>query len=63
MDNVRYGNPRIVPILPNMTGVHKAIGLRLGVDMDQDVEISWTLQADGAPMKKGKIKLKDIVRR
>lgn len=63
MDNVRYGNPRIVPILPNMTGVHKAIGLRFGVDLDQDVEISWTLHADGAPMKKGKIKLKDIVRR
>ena len=63
MNNVRHGNPRIVPILPNMTGVHKAIGLRSGVNLNQDLEITWILYADGAPMKKGKVKLKDIVRR
>lgn len=63
VNNVRYGNPRIVPILPNMTGVHKAIVLRPGINLDKDAVISWTLHADGAPMKQGKIKLRDIVRK
>lgn len=63
LNNVRYGNPRIVPILPNMTGVHKAILLQSNIKLPQDAEISWTLHADGAPMKQGKIRLGDVVMR
>ena len=63
VNNVQYGNPRIVPILPNMTGVHKAIYLQSDINLNPDTEIRWTLHADGAPMKFGKIRLGDIVRR
>ena len=59
--NIKYGLPRIVPILPGMTGVYKGIVLNPSA-LYQDVEISWCLNADGASAKNGKIKLKDIVR-
>lgn len=58
--NVKYGLPRIVPILPGMTGVHKGIALQPNAKLDQNIEISWHLNADGASPKQGKIKLKDI---
>ena len=61
--NIRYGLPRIVPILPGMTGVYKGIVLQPNVDFNQDIEISWRLNADGASPKCGKIKLKDIPRK
>ena len=61
--NIKYGFPRIVPILPGMTGVHKGIVLQPNANLNQDIEISWRLNADGASIKSGKIKLKDIPRK
>lgn len=61
--NVKYGFPRIVPILPGMSGVHKGIVIQLNANLNQDIEISWRLNADGASVKSGKIKLKDIPRK
>ena len=61
--NIKYGLPRIVPILPGMTGVHKGIIIHPNANLNQDVEISWCLNADGASVKSGKIKLKDIPRK
>ena len=61
--NIKYGPPRIVPILPGMTGVHKGIVIQSSINLNQDIEITWCLNADGASVKCGKIKLKDIPRR
>lgn len=58
--NIKYGQPRIVPILPGMTGVHKGIVMQSNINLNQDIEISWCLNADGASVKSGRIKLKDI---
>ena len=62
-NNIKYGQPRIVPILPGMTGVHKGIILLSNANFNQDTEISWRLNADGAHPKTGRIKLKDIPRK
>ena len=62
-NNIRYGQPRIVPILPGMTGVHKGIILLPNANLNQDTEISWRLNADGALPKTGRIKLRDIPRK
>ena len=62
-NNIRYGQPRIVPILPGMTGVHKGIILLSNANLNQDTEISWRLNADGALPKTGRIKLRDIPRK
>ena len=61
--NIRYGQPRIVPILPGMTGVHKGIIIQSNANINQDIEITWRLNADGASIKSGQIKLKDIPRK
>ena len=61
--NIKYGQPRIVPILPGMTGVHKGIVMQSNINLNQDIEISWCLNADGASIKRGRIKLKDISRK
>ena len=58
--NIKYGPPRIVPILPGMTGVHKGIVMQSNINLNQDIEISWCLNADGASIKNGQVKLKDI---
>lgn len=61
--NVKYGPPRIVPILPGMIGVYKGIILNSQANLNRDVEISWVLNADGAAIKSGKIKLNEIPRK
>ena len=61
--NIRYGQPRIVPILPGMTGVHKGIIIQSNANINQDIEITWRLNAVGASIKCGQIKLKDIPRK
>lgn len=62
-NHIQYGPPRVVPILPGMAGVYRSIMLVSTVNLNQDTEIFWTLNADGATLKKGKIKLKEIPRR
>ena len=60
--DVRFGNPRIVPILPAMIGVYKGIILNPSADFSSDAEIRWVLHADGAMPKQGVVRLKEILK-
>ena len=46
-----------------MIGVYKGIILNSQANLNRDVEISWVLNADGAAIKSGKIKLNEIPRK
>lgn len=54
-----YGPSRFDPILPKTRGSSKAISLAVNPQLDER-EITWTVFADNAELKEGKIKLKDI---
>lgn len=62
-NNIKFGNPRIVPVLPQTTGVYKHIVLSELTDFNSTVEIRWRLNADCAPQKSGVIRLCDIPRK
>ena len=62
-NNIRYGPPRIVPVLPKMTGPSKGIFIVPNVNLNQDIEIKWELYADCAPIKHGSIRLNEIARK
>lgn len=62
-NNIKYGPPRVVPVLPKMTGPSKGIFLKDNVSLNQDIEIKWDLYADCAPVKHGSIKLREICRK
>ncbi|MCH5330192.1 MAG: ATP-binding protein [Alistipes sp.] len=61
--NIKFGNPRIVPVLPHTTGVYKHIILSELADFDSTAEIRWRLNADCAPQKSGSIRFCDIPRK
>lgn len=61
--NIKFGNPRIVPVLPQTTGVYKHIILSELTDFNSTAEIRWRLNADCAPQKSGTIRLCDIPRK
>ena len=61
--NIKFGNPRIVPVLPQTTGVYKHIILSELTDFSSTAEIRWRLNADCAPQKSGTIRLCDIPRK
>lgn len=61
--NMKFGNPRVVPILPHTTGVFSPIILSNGIDFNSTAEIRWRLHADCAPQKSGIIKFSDIPRK
>lgn len=61
--NIKFGNPRIVPVLPNTTGVYKHIILSELADFNSRAEIRWKLNADCAPQKSGSIRFCDIPRK
>ena len=62
-NNIKYGPPRIVPVLPRMTGPSKGVFLIPNVNLNQEIEIKWELYADCAPVKQGSIKLSEISRK
>lgn len=61
--NIKFGNPRVVPVLPQTTGVYKHIVLAENTDFSSTAEIRWRLNADCAPQKSGTIRLCDIPRK
>ena len=61
--NIKFGNPRIVPVLPQTTGVYKHIILSELADFNSTAEIRWRLNADCAPQKSGSIRFCDIPRK
>lgn len=61
--NIKFGNPRIVPVLPHTTGVYKHIILSELADFDSTAEIRWRLNADCAPQKSGSVRFCDIPRK
>lgn len=61
--NIKFGNPRIVPVLPHTTGVYKHIILSDLIDFNSTAEIRWRLNADCAPQKSGTIRICDIPRK
>ena len=56
----QYGPSRFDPVLPNMSGYSKKIELSPNYK-NFDGEIEWTVYADNALPKTGKIKLNDVV--
>lgn len=56
----KYGPSRFDPILPSMRGYAKEINLNSNYK-NFDAEIEWTVYADNALPKTGKIKLNDVV--
>ena len=62
MGNPIPGTPRVIPILPDITGPYRPIELKENTIFDAR-EIKWKIYADAAPCKSGSIKLCDIERR
>ena len=59
LGNPIVGTPRVIPILPEITGPSRPIELKVGTSLDSR-EIKWKIFADTAPCKTGSIKLCDI---
>ena len=59
LGNPIVGTPRVIPILPEITGPSRPIELKVGTSLDSR-EIRWKIFADTAPCKTGSIKLCDI---
>ena len=61
--NMKFGNPRVVPILPQTIGVFSPIILSNRINFNDTSEIRWHLHADCAPQKSGVIRFCDILRK
>lgn len=59
--NPILGTPRVVPILPDITGPCRTIELKENIIFDYR-EIKWKIYADTTPCKSGSVKLCDIER-
>ena len=57
-NDVKYGPSRFDPVLPGVNGRSEKI--KLAEEAFYDKEISWTVYADNALPKKGKVKINDL---